>query len=415
MTNSPLKIAVISDMHIGDQARAEDLCPARPAKHESHKPSSNFLENGYLDKFLDYIDENNIVADYLVIPGDISASAKPDEFELASNVIKSLASGLKTNEDNILFVPGNHDVDWDVLKIEDSTGLRKQQRYDPLKNGDIFKTTMDRSNGELLLDPYLAQWEYKDLFAFGYNSAWNDDPKTAIHHGLFDTKHLSKLGATLQETSFKREQTRLFIVHHHPFSYTNQHPHLDFSQMQNSEGLLQVLRAHQFDILIHGHKHSPKFKCSTEDSGFPIVLFGAGSFSVNLGTWYESLSNQFHLITIEGRSEEDNCIQGTVSTWAYRLMHGWHKANEKEDGVGHILPFGTYMAPHKIKDTIKLHASKTLKRKDYVSWKQIQRAHANYKFLPISTVRSLMKQACQESGYSFHETLDGELLMLRDE
>ena len=100
---SQLNIAVISDLHIGDSARAKELCPTG---------NNGAAEDEFRRKFMEFSQIQNVPADYLIIPGDISDRAKPDEFLLASEIITEVAATLQVPIEKILFVPGNHDVDW---------------------------------------------------------------------------------------------------------------------------------------------------------------------------------------------------------------------------------------------------------------------------------------------------------------
>src|ERR1022692_3586827 len=69
-------------------------------------------------------------ADYLILPGDMTHSARPEEVQIASEFIGKACAALSVNPNNIVFVPGNHDVDWSVFDKPDTTGFRRAQRYD---------------------------------------------------------------------------------------------------------------------------------------------------------------------------------------------------------------------------------------------------------------------------------------------
>ena len=124
----PIKLAVISDIHAGEGARARDLCPT------SVKTRTSILDDDYQDKFFKFVSDNHLAADYLVLPGDVTHKAHPEEVQLASEFVVAAAKALSIKETNIIFVPGNHDVDWSVMSLPDATGLRRKQRYDPIRN-----------------------------------------------------------------------------------------------------------------------------------------------------------------------------------------------------------------------------------------------------------------------------------------
>jgi hypothetical protein len=48
----------------------------------------------------------------LVLPGDSTGSESPDEEAVGSNFVVAAAEALGVPPDHVVFVPGNHDVDW---------------------------------------------------------------------------------------------------------------------------------------------------------------------------------------------------------------------------------------------------------------------------------------------------------------
>src|SRR5205085_9431237 len=97
----------------------------------------------YIETFLEFLHKQSLKANYLVLPGDVSELADPSEFKLASEFISEVVRTLHLRRDRLIFVPGNHDVDWTVLGSSDPTGVRRHQRYDPLRHREwIFAKIM---------------------------------------------------------------------------------------------------------------------------------------------------------------------------------------------------------------------------------------------------------------------------------
>lgn len=105
----PLNIAAIGDLHIGRAARALDLCP--------YEDNGNAPDRDYLGAFDQLLSQYRISADYLLIAGDITDRGQPDEVKLASDVVSRIAKALTVPEERVFLVPGNHDADWEVLKL----------------------------------------------------------------------------------------------------------------------------------------------------------------------------------------------------------------------------------------------------------------------------------------------------------
>src|SRR3972149_5878317 len=67
-------------------------------------------------------EEKNFTPIYIVLSGDITETATPEEFDDAANVIQEILNGLNIERTNILCVPGNHDVNWDLSNRSLETG-----------------------------------------------------------------------------------------------------------------------------------------------------------------------------------------------------------------------------------------------------------------------------------------------------
>ena len=70
---------------------------------------------------------------YIVLSGDITEKAHSDEFNDAANVIEEILNGLNIDRTNILCVPGNHDVNWNLSKNSHEAG-DDQLKFLPYNN-----------------------------------------------------------------------------------------------------------------------------------------------------------------------------------------------------------------------------------------------------------------------------------------
>lgn len=354
-------------------------------------------------------------ADYLIVPGDISDRAQPEEFELASTIISECATAFGLGLDRILFVPGNHDVDWAELKLPDTTGFRRSQRYAALRHKSwIFHGILESGQQDLLEPPFFALWQYDDLLALGYNSAWHDEPDTVTHHGLIAEEHVGSLAEFLEKVDLSPARLRLFFVHHHPVQYSDPIPNEpDFSAMTNSPKLLKILQQYNFDLLVHGHKHAPKFATYSVDGAFPLAILAAGSFSATLDPrWSGYVNNQFHMIEIAGRDENHECIYGLVRSWTYLCGHGW-LPSESNNGIRHLLPFGTYSETPELLKTLQPILEKRFSAENYVLWSSIVSAMPNLTYLPPERVIEVIDKLAGAIGFHRHGDPPDDVVLLK--
>jgi hypothetical protein len=99
------------------------------------------------------------------------------------------------------------------------------------------------------------------------------------------------------------------------------------------------------------------------NSGHPVAILGAGSFSRDLdSSWTGLVANQFHMIEIEDRDPNTGYARGRVRSWAYTIR-GWCPSDSWA-GIPHVRPFGSVLpAPaleSKMETFLLQRASETL-------------------------------------------------------
>lgn len=210
----------------------------------------------------------------------------------------------------------------------------------------------------------------------------------------------------------------MFLVHHHPIQYSDpiaDEP--DFSAMTNAGNLLSVLRRHNFDLLIHGHKHSPNFTTLSISSGFPIAILGAGSFSARLDTrWNGLVNNQFHLVKVEGRDDINNCIFGLVESWTYLCGSGWMQS-DINNGIVHKSLFGTYIQPNELEKTLSVIIGSAFKSKDTLVWLEFISNNSEYphfKYLPPDLLTQVMDNLSSKLNFRRFGNQPNEIILVKN-
>jgi len=389
--------------------------PRRQFERYSHK-----IDDDYRSTFVNFVRRENITADYLILPGDLTSQAQPTEAELASEFVLQAADALKVAHENIVFVPGNHDVDWSVLRTADPTGVRWQHRYDPIGADTFhFSGLIDRGTGNVLSSPYFIAWTFPDLLVIGYNSASHDKPvdEDGAHHGLADPDHIAALRRHLESLRLPADCLRLFLVHHHPLNYSDPEPgRPDFSAMTNAHNLLSLLHEFRFDLFIHGHRHHPRFTTHTTPTFPHLPILCSGSFSVEIDTrWSGTIDNQFHVVTVDGRAGTENRIVGRIASWAFKHCGGWIPSEEKTSGIHHIIPFGNYVMPNELDARLKPLAIHRLRNHDSLRWTYVVHHCRDLQHLPLdSAMAAFDRLAAELDCERMYETLKDLILVKKD-
>ncbi len=360
---------------------------------------------------MEFVSRQNITADYLVLPGDITHTAHPQEVEIASDFVLEAAHAMQVPIGQVVFVPGNHDVDWSAYDAADTTGLRWAQRYAWIGHDNFtFRAVANQGQGNVFSNKYFVFWEFDDLLVFGYNSSSHDAPvhEDVAHHGLADPEHFVEIRECLEAMGEPDGRVRLFLVHHHPLDFCNPIPRVpDFSLMTNAEALLDLCHECHFDMIIHGHKHHPRFETHSTTTYPHLPILCSGSFSVELDTqWAGTVDNQFHLVSIIGRAGSENAIKGTVTSWTNNRARGWIPSVDEASGIHHVIPFGSYVMPRELDSRLEPFVQEWLTNHDHVLWSDVVNRFPDLEHLPLKSAIAAFERLEQLLGRrSMYQTL----------
>jgi predicted phosphodiesterase len=400
-----MRLLIISDLHIGMNANTKDLYPYPGSEHKDEKLVSSFMESAkeYQKKHGKF--------DFLIIPGDITHQANLIEFEYGSNFIKNVMTELNVPEKRIIFVPGNHDVDWSVMEgktiYENEKKLRSSHKYNTLKDKSHIFSKL--SSAELTIPPFFKKWEYDDIIFFGYNSSWHDDSINDKHYGLIEIEHIEKLKQEIEKTEIENK-LKFFIVHHHVYQYPNLHPKwIDISCMQNAQSLIELLSEFSFNFIIHGHRHLPNF-FSTNINSFPTInLLCAGSYSCVIPTEIAgSIGNLFHIIEID---DLKNCKGRIISKTYDPTKYKWVESTTNR-GIEYESAFGNETTYDKLLEQCGIIVSE-IASGGFIEFKELGESIPDLKYLQNLDKTKLLNDL--ESKFNLHKSIaaNHEIILIK--
>ena len=402
------RIAIISDLHVGAVARSSDLNPF------SQPPAAT---DGFLDSFEAFVRTNGISADALIVPGDISDKAHPAEYELATTVIQRVATMLGVDHGAVFPVLGNHDLNWALVSaIADAPEFGREMRFATVERSGWLHQRLTSSGGRSQTQlPYLCVDETENMYLVRYNSAESDLPAVRPHRGAIQQAHIDALRQLLSDFPPVGDKVRVFLTHHHPTIYSDPIPDLpDFSALVNAEGMLDALRDHRFDFVIHGHKHSPRFSSAVLAGRHALSILCAGSFSRQIDTaWTGKITNQFHLINCAGRASGTGYLKGEVLSWAYQ-PRAWIPSNRQWAGIQHRLPFGWYPSEPELSSQIRAALNAPLASRAAI-WPDLTSAIPEIEFADASLVDRVLSQFADDTAsiLRFNPDKPQDLAMVR--
>ncbi|MBQ8804690.1 MAG: hypothetical protein IJZ53_13765 [Tyzzerella sp.] len=269
-------ILLVSDIHYTD-----------------NKTKSQFWkgdENDYYQKWENFLLElqknQKIKFKYLVVTGDIADTARKMEYEDFEEILKGLCNRLEIGIENILLVPGNHDIDRAKLTTycDDNriSGNDAPNLYD-IKLGnfkEFYKKILDNKNLEVsnaLLD-YIYIDEI-DTYIVGLNSLAKEGHLDEHHVGYIDIK---KLNGELDKFMVGKKAS-VFVATHHSFAVTGNR---ELATLKNADVVKKNLGLKEINTFIYGHHH-------TSESHLDIVGDGGELYRyIEIGSLGKILTNE---------------------------------------------------------------------------------------------------------------------------
>jgi 3',5'-cyclic AMP phosphodiesterase CpdA len=235
-----------------------------------------------------HLGETGEQLDTVVISGDITYANARDGFEALAGTPDLLGDRLPPPERTVV-VPGNHDVKWHASPSSREryenflTFVRARSYVTPMLDGvDVPPLEPDRH--QLLLDGGRVQIvpinsaNYCGVFApFKYlsNDQWTEiEPSPGVPNlpllekelnGLrsFDAarltpQQLEALGSMIESAGSPSQpgRIRIALLHHHLLPVSTSEEVKPFESVVNLGALRNFLLAHEFDVVLHGHKHT---------------------------------------------------------------------------------------------------------------------------------------------------------------
>jgi small GTP-binding protein len=260
--------------------------------------------------------------DYLVISGDLTNRATPQEFEVARQFVSGVIEELKMTAERCIVVPGNHDLSWDE-NVYDWTPTRAvnletlpKAHYSPQGAGYLirdqtrylrrFHNFSHHFYHPLVQRPYPLQFEDQFLSILfeqtriqflTLNSSWQIDEwfpnRSGIHQGALvrglreaddEVRKAKEVGLLDQDAIPLR-----IAVWHHPVTG---------NQKIEDDAFMEQLRQARVRLCLHGHIHENRADLFGYLHPSSTHVAGAGSFGAIAKLRPESTPRLYNVIEI---------------------------------------------------------------------------------------------------------------------
>ncbi|MBD2740177.1 HEAT repeat domain-containing protein [Coleofasciculus sp. FACHB-1120] len=266
-----------------------------------------------------YNDINISHLDALILSGDIANYSTDDEYKAAAQFLDNLRQDLPLNPEQIILVPGNHDLNWKLAKkaykpvyredydgqlidghyIEESAsviGVRDETEYKQrFAHFSSFYKTIKQNPYPLEYDQQytLDHLPEQNLLILGLNSAWELD-----HHyktrASINTNALSNALTQIRRNLDYKNCLKI-AVWHHPLDSA-------YSDRITDQGFLEQLAVNGFRLFLHGHIHKAEtslFRYDMSSDGRKLDRICAGTFGAPVREWVPGYPLQYNLLKFE--------------------------------------------------------------------------------------------------------------------
>lgn len=268
----------ISDLHITAAVNEKGEKSKKIENVWLNTNKDDQINSYYINTFCDFIKENYKEREfYLLITGDIANQSDEIEYVFALQYISQILKQLGISENNLLIVPGDHDVNRYECKkaFMEGKSINPSKKpcdynkekycyfssfYEKIKNKkfDYNKSIVD-----------ILHFEVEKILLVGINSNCNIDYDGG--DGAVNIEHLKEELENINEKY--EEYSKIAVFHHNPYACFE-----DSSTGQwNKDNLVEftkVLNSFQFKCLFYGNEHTRNSKSDNQ-----IYRSDCGSFA----------------------------------------------------------------------------------------------------------------------------------------
>jgi len=288
--------------------------------------------------------------DALILSGDIANFSTSQEYQAAKEFLDEFIKDFPLKPEQIIIVPGNHDLNWGLSKKAYTLKDKNEYSHDKLQEGYYIPTKDDDIVKVLNFDKYPERFtNFKDFYnnykasikeysldaeqqysldiigdnilILGLNSAWQLDHHYKTRATINNTALTNALNEIRRNDTYKNCPLKI-AVWHHPINsrYEDRIKDSDF---------LERLAVNGFRLFLHGHIHraeNDEFRDHLHVDASKLHRICSGTFGAPTKELNTAIPWQYNLLKIEAdkvtvftrkRESENGAWEGD-----FRWRHG---------------------------------------------------------------------------------------------
>jgi orotate phosphoribosyltransferase/3',5'-cyclic AMP phosphodiesterase CpdA len=248
----------ISDLHICDHLDIKDRPTIASNKFRlTTAPDDSSL--AYVDRFCEKVKSNynNDFELYLLISGDVTNTSSINENQKAKELLLRITNTLNIVKDNVLLLPGDHDINRRLSEDAYSEGKKIQpfkQSYEYIDKYSNFSSLYQEVTGknfepEKIIVSY-KHFKDEKIFLIGLNSNYKID-----FDGGEGFIEYSRLVKEIEEIKIPEDSSIIVSFHHNIFASYEENQIKSWDK-DNRKIILDYLKSKNVKCILHGNEHT---------------------------------------------------------------------------------------------------------------------------------------------------------------
>ncbi len=260
--------------------------------------------------------------DALILSGDIANYSTAEEYLAAAQFLHNLRQDFPLKPEQIILVPGNHDISWNLAKqayklidrndydgkLTDDNHIKVDESVIRVRDEAEYKNrfaNFSQFYETIKGEPYPLDYDQQatldhlpeqNLLILGLNSAWQLDHHYTTRASI-NTNALSNALAQIRRNPDYKNCLKI-AVWHHPLDSA-------YSDRITDQGFLEQVAVNGFRFFLHGHIHKAEtslFRYDMSSNGRKIDRICAGTFGAPVREWVPGYPLQYNLLKIADNS-----------------------------------------------------------------------------------------------------------------
>jgi adenine/guanine phosphoribosyltransferase-like PRPP-binding protein len=211
----------------------------------------------FVAEFIDYVNKKfNGEELYLMISGDLADRAAKDEYDCLLLILNKIALELKIDKQNVLIVPGDHDINRASVDYayENSDKTLPDYSFNEAKFrffSQFYRAFFERDfKFDNVITDFL-KFDEEKLVIIGMNS--NGRIGSTKGSGYVD---IEKLRQELVELNIPKEYSKVALLHHNMVGQYEAVMHGQWDA-ENKIDVLNILQSENINVIFYGNEHTP--------------------------------------------------------------------------------------------------------------------------------------------------------------